>query len=459
MRNWIIEELYSMILFSTLSDTASYLIWRMLAPGMTEKKKLRYVYPMLAVVMAFFLVPILQIWFRYLYIVDGHRMKGTLFLWTPFIFEVRFVLLMIWLVGAVINIGVYFYRLTGMRRLVTRSIIPAEKELIRQKDRLAAELHLHQKINVYKSYSVSSPIVIGLCRKCIILPVGEYGEKELEVVLYHELVHIRQHIVELKHIGGFILIFHWFNPCARALIHDLDEWGETACDLAVHYDTECRMTFREYFGFVLKGIEKEQIILPDSVTQFQKAKGVEERLKKVKNYKKERDFKVTGGILMMSMFIGLSATTALAAGTGYEQVHNVLYDATEVETEESYSLSDCIEYQGVLTAEEEQNIIEMPVMQRRDGSFAVDWEVPAGTIVSSSTFTVSSGKKIRVNLTLTPDDQTVKVGIIKPDGTKTYINGEDMVAHSFSATKTGSYRVYIENENDVDVLAEGTVSY
>ena len=60
---------------------------------------------------------------------------------------------------------------------------------------------------------------------------------------------------------------------------------------------------------------------------------------------------------------------------------------------------------------------------------------------------------------LYPEDVTLKVGIINPNGSKLYVNGKDMVSHSFSATATGQYRVYVENKSDVTISIEGLVSY
>ena len=51
---------------------------------------------------------------------------------------------------------------------------------------------------MYQNYAVTSPIVVGWWNKKIIFPVQDYEERELVTILYHELVHIRQHILEMK---------------------------------------------------------------------------------------------------------------------------------------------------------------------------------------------------------------------------------------------------------------------
>lgn len=227
----------------------------------------------------------------------------------------------------------------------------------------------------------------------------------------------------------------------------------------MRFDSVCRLSFRDYFGKVLDGIEKDQVILPGSVTEFQKLKGVKERMRKVKNYKREKDLKLAGGILAMGMFIGLSTATVLAAGTGYDQVHNMLYEATAVsEKLQMDPLPVYTEVEGVLTAEEEQNAVVMPVKELRDGSFSVDWNVPAGQTYMTAGFSVSSGT-IRVRLIIEPDYETIEVGILKPDGTTTSIDAEDMAAHNFTASTEGTYKFYIKNTGSEEVSVTGTVKY
>ena len=67
---------------------------------------------------------------------------------------------------------------------------------------------MKRKVTLYQNYAVTSPIVVGWWNKKIIFPVQDYEERELVTILYHELVHIRQHILEMKKIGIFLkLIF------------------------------------------------------------------------------------------------------------------------------------------------------------------------------------------------------------------------------------------------------------
>ncbi len=273
------------------------------------------------------------------------------------------------------------------------------------------------------------------------------------------MVHIKQWVIGFRYIVLVLQVVHWFNPLVRKLLLSLDEWSETSCDLAVHYDTICGLSFDEYFEIVMKGLETEYKKVFGLLIKFQKTKGVNERMSKVKNYKKERDLKLAGGILAMSLFMAVSSTTSMAAGLGINQVHNALYAITNLETKDNQKENTYIEYEEELTEENIRNMKQMPTIQRKDGSFTFEEDVEPGDLLYSNLFSVKEGGQIKIMASLYPEDVTLKVGIINPNGSKLYVNGKDMVSHSFSATATGQYRVYVENKSDVTISIEGLVSY
>lgn len=453
------EPLY-IILFSTISGTIAYGIWLIFEKNLSLQKRFRFLYPMQKMVVAFYLVPFFYLWLRLPFIIDIQGFKGEkFFLWTPFIVWFRIGLFTCWLVGAIIVFIRYFIFIREMNKLFKNSLFPAEQQVVLLKDKIAKELHLHRKVEIYRSYGVLTPMVGGVWKKKILIPNRNYEESELKAILYHEMVHIKQWVIGFRYIVLVLQVVHWFNPLVRKLLLSLDEWSETSCDLAVHYDTICGLSFDEYFEIVMKGLETEYKKVFGLLIKFQKTKGVNERMSKVKNYKKERDLKLAGGILAMSLFMAVSSTTSMAAGLGINQVHNALYAITDLETKDNQEENTYIEYEEELTEENIRNMKQMPTIQRKDGSFTFEEDVEPGELLYSNLFSVKEGGQIKIMASLYPEDATLKVGIINPNGSKLYVNGKDMVSHSFSATATGQYRVYVENKSDVTISIEGLVSY
>ena len=105
------NEMFYILLLNSFAGAIAYGFWMIAKSGMAKRKKLKYVYPMLGIVEAFFIFPIMYIYLKISTHVPGrHGMYyGTLFLRTPFIYNVQCVIAGIWIVGAVWNLAKYAF--------------------------------------------------------------------------------------------------------------------------------------------------------------------------------------------------------------------------------------------------------------------------------------------------------------------------------------------------------------
>ncbi len=103
------NEMFYILLLNSFAGAIAYGFWMIAKSGMAKRKKLKYVYPMLGIVEAFFIFPIMYSYLKISTHVPGrHGMYyGTLFLRTPFIYNVQCVIAGIWIVGAVWNLAKY----------------------------------------------------------------------------------------------------------------------------------------------------------------------------------------------------------------------------------------------------------------------------------------------------------------------------------------------------------------
>lgn len=464
MKNWM-NELYYIIIFSTSTGTIAYGIWYALARCMEAKNKLRYIYWMLVSVMAFYLLPCFYLCTRLIYTVHKQDLVvGRMFLWTPHIMLIRCGLAVIWIGGMAVSIGKQLRKLRKMHIWFVNCSFPAEDEIVAQKDRIAKELHLKMKIEVYRNMVVSSPMVTGVLKKQVLLPEKNYEQTDLDAILYHELVHIRQRVVNIKFFIILLQVVQWFNPLIKDFLRSMDNWGETACDLAVQFDTKCPLSLKEYFGVMLKDMENEQAEMPDSETQFVKEKGVNDRMNILKNYKREKDFKLAGGALAIMMFIALSTSTVMASEAGIEYIHNSIYNITDVENKMQLLEGDTINGEEYVVYEEsatedEKYTIEIPILQR-GGQFTFDTTtIPKNELAHSALFSVEEDGEIALSVYVDPSDVSVKAGIIKPNGSKLYIRGNDFISYRFTDLAKGDYRIYIDNDNDIEIKVRGSVVY
>ncbi len=97
-------------------------------------------------------------------------------------------------------------------------------------------LRISQTIPLLYSSQVSSPLTLGLFKPTIILPVDigqQLTEKQLSLVLLHELAHIQRRDILWNWLAYGITLLHWFNPLIWLASKRMKADMEMACDAKV----------------------------------------------------------------------------------------------------------------------------------------------------------------------------------------------------------------------------------
>lgn len=87
----------------------------------------------------------------------------------------------------------------------------------------------HWKGRAYVSHRVKTPAVYGVISPKIILPVS-YRQRDTELVLLHESMHIRSADNLWRLLASLIVAVHWFNPFAWWFLKEFLTDLELACD-------------------------------------------------------------------------------------------------------------------------------------------------------------------------------------------------------------------------------------
>ena len=85
------------------------------------------------------------------------------------------------------------------------------------------------KGNIYLSDKIISPAVYGIIKPKIILPAS-YREKDMDLVLLHEKMHIRSFDNLWRMMAFVIIAFHWFNPLCWLFLKEFLADLELSCD-------------------------------------------------------------------------------------------------------------------------------------------------------------------------------------------------------------------------------------
>ncbi len=109
--------------------------------------------------------------------------------------------------------------------------------------RIAAQMNIQKKVQIWVSEFVSSPVTIGFLKPVILVPLAAINHltpQQLEAVLLHELSHIKRFDYLVNLIINFIQTVLYFNPFAKAFVKIVEREREKNCDemvLQFQYDS------------------------------------------------------------------------------------------------------------------------------------------------------------------------------------------------------------------------------
>ena len=132
----------------------------------------------------------------------------------------------IWLAGAVVFFALYTAGYFRFRRALLRTLQTTDG----QTARIYASLADVRKPCLLSSAFVKTPMLLGLVRPLIILPVGSFSPAAARNILRHELTHYRRGDLYVKWFFVLTASMHWFNPLMHIFRRELDRVCELSCD-------------------------------------------------------------------------------------------------------------------------------------------------------------------------------------------------------------------------------------
>lgn len=166
-----------------------------------------------------------------------------------------YVLLAVWTVGAV---GVMVWKIgshLAFRRRVLKNAVPVTDRQTLHVWEIELERAWIRKCKwkLVRSDAVTTPLSIGLYNRTtrIVLPMREYTQEELSLILRHEIIHISRGDPEAKLFLTFCTAMCWFNPLMWAAMRKSADDFELSCDESVLLD-EPQPVRRQYAELLLQ---------------------------------------------------------------------------------------------------------------------------------------------------------------------------------------------------------------
>lgn len=318
------------------------------------------------------------------------------------------------------------------------------------------EKHQLKGVRVYQNILAGTTFVTGGIRPKIVLPEKHYTEKQMIMMMEHEVHHILCRDLFWKQLAMFVSWLHWFNPLVYWLGNELSEEQEIVCDLAV-CDTNPEYTVGEYCQFLYD----EQVTNMDSAfaaALTETKSSLERRIGEIFNRKNRK--KLTGKMMSLCAlaFVLVTVVPLYAMADGVVSLDAALRSNYEVMIEEEpqqpveifYAMDDGMV--GEVYAGDEPTVASSLVV--------VDCTIPANTRCLYQKQQMAKGDQ--VNIIVDCEDETVifRVGIKNAaTGEMAYSEGKDILTLTFVIEEAGEYYTFVQNCSEQDADAVGSIIY
>lgn len=449
----LIRDFMLILLLNCITGSLLMLVWLSVVHAGKGKRNVHYVWWMLKGVLAGYLLPFAYLMLHW-YLERNRNSYDVLSVSNEKMDQVFFLLFVIWIMGMFGMLLSQLRTWISLRR-IQRSSIPAPVEYVQMMQKLAIEMNLRKKISLYQGYGVVSPFIFGVSCPKIYLPVQDFSGEELEMILYHELIHYRQGDTFWKLLFGFLGNVYWFSPLSHYLWREAVRWAEVSCDA---YCCQEKFQTKQYCWLLLKMGNADENHLNGYVPMWTEGnRGLEWRIMCMKKNRRNRPRRIVITVIIIAFLLGGGAT-AYATAEGARLAYFGAYENTVEEREIPSGVGKRLKgYEDFVKNYAEMQLIKQEDTNSQEATGGIfNWTVDHNAMRCTAGFQVNAGRKIRIAIDLEPGDRTVKAGIMKPDGKISYVSGKHSLSHTFCISMTGTYKVFVSNSSGKSVTVRGS---
>ncbi len=224
-----------------------------------------------------------------------------------------YILLGTWIVG-MLAMMILIIKSSLRLRTIKRSALSLQNpEVRRLYNKCLNEMKIARNIPVYSTAFLKSPIIVGLLKPCIYLPIhliSDYHESDMRYMLLHELQHYRHKDALANYLMNFVGVLYWFNPFVWFALREMRNDREIACDTSVLKMLEAD-DYEDYGNTLINFIEKvSSSPFPFASSLSGNMKQMKRRIINIASYEKPTFYKklkgLTAFILIAVLILGLT---------------------------------------------------------------------------------------------------------------------------------------------------------
>lgn len=241
----------------------------------------------------------------------------------------------------------------------------------------------HNKIGLYSAPIISQPCTVGVWKKNILISEGllqKLTESEINIILSHELTHIRKNHVALKVLMFVLSSLNWFNPVLHMLKNSLNEWIEISCDeeLTVAANSKNRESYANVLvKLSANAAEQRNFGKINAITYFGTKKSINLLKKRIVGImkKEQNPDKVANIITIAGTICAVALGTIIAKEMDYAvnaafSNHVAVFDESEITFEEVTAIDEGYEYTDF-----DENLFEKQVAGINERNLSISYEI------------------------------------------------------------------------------------
>ena len=240
-----------------------------------------------------------------------------------------YILLGIWIAGILAMI-ILVIKSSFRLRSLKKSALPLQNKKVRRLyHHCLEEMGICRDIPVYSTAFLRSPIIVGLFKPCIYLPIhliSDYNESDLRYMLLHELQHYKHHDAIASYLMNLAGVVYWFNPLVWYALKEMRNDREVACDTSVLKMLE-EDAYADYGNTLINFAEKISLTpFPFSAGLGGNMKQMKRRILNIASYEKPTLMKkikgITAFVLTAVLLLGLAPFISTYAADGSHYTWN-----------------------------------------------------------------------------------------------------------------------------------------
>ena len=361
------------------------------------------------------------------------------------------ILLAVWFIGIfALGVSRLIKERAFLKELDKLSELITDGTSIETKNRFIEEMGIKKDFRVFMNSIILSPFIIGFVKPRIFLSKNNFSDLETELILRHEMMHLKAKDYFYRRLMFILCVMYWFNPAVHIFLNKFIEINEMACDEATlkNYSNREKLVYAK----LLRDMACSKPSIENMICLTGKtAINLQRRIINIMNSKKM--MKKIPYIALSTLMLGICPVISYAATNSSIDMQTYVIDKLDKDVAETLD-TELIEQQEMDNMDIIAVILEESVPM--SGSVDIDINVDGKIRVITNTVNLEKGSEVDFSLSSDDTGNKFRVGLLDSKNRKVFVESRNgRVLHTFTAKTAGEYRLFIEGRENKNIHITG----